>query len=79
MQLKNFRAACAAGNVAVKRYGDSFNIEKRQFDPDTGSEMSPQIATVSREEIVRQRDEAQKTVDEANALLAECDKLIARA
>lgn len=75
MEMRSFRKAKEKGLVTVKKYGDSFNIEKRQFSPDHGEEIAPQVATVTRAEITAQRDAAQETVTEANALLAEFDAL----
>lgn len=75
MNLTDFAASKAKGLVEVKRYGDSFNIVQRQFNAATGEEIAPQIATVSRQEVTAQRDAAQKTVTEANAIIAEFDRL----
>lgn len=75
MQISKYREAKAAGGVELKRYGNSLQIIKQQFHPDTGTEILPQISTFERAQILQQRDDAVELVADLNALLADIDKL----
>lgn len=75
MQLASYTTAKAQGALELKRYGQSFQIVKRQFDPDTGAETVPATQTFTRAEIQRQRDEHAKALAECDALLTDLDAL----
>mgnify|MGYP001615419380 CR=1 FL=1 len=71
MQVKNYRESKAKGHVTIKKYGDDFQCVKRQFNPDTGRETVPQIASFSQQEIQQQRDQLAVTIADCDALLAD--------
>jgi len=75
MDVSKYAESKLAGNVILKRYGDSFQCEKRQFNPETGAEITPQISTFTEKELLNQKDVAMKLLESINAMLADLQLL----
>jgi hypothetical protein len=71
MDVSKYAKAKANNAVEMKRYGDSFQCIKRQFDPETGKETSPAISTFTEAELVKQQEAATKLLDSVNEMLAD--------
>lgn len=75
MEIKHYPKHKEKGSCKLARYGQSFQMQVRQFDQHTGEETAPIVQTISREEIQRQRDELAAQLAGADALLADMDAL----
>lgn len=75
MDVSKYVQSRDSGNVEVKRYGDSFQCVKRQFDPETGSETTPSIATFTEAELLKQKETVSATLANINEMLADIQAL----
>lgn len=73
MNIENYLEAKGSGFVTLQKFGNSYQILKRRFNPDTGAETPPEGVIITREEVVRQRDVTAKTLATLDALLADID------
>jgi hypothetical protein len=71
MDVSKYTESKQAGNVVLKRYGESFQCEKRQFNPETGAETTPAISTFTELELTNQQAMAVKLLASINEMIAD--------
>ena len=75
MDVSKYAQSKAAGAVEMKRYGDSFQCVKKQFNPDTGVEILPTVSTFTEQQLLIQKDAAEKLLESVNVMLADLQAL----
>lgn len=72
MDIGKYKILKAAGRVTLQKYGaDYFQCIQRKFNPDTGSEIAPEIATFTSAELVKQKESLEETLAAVNELLTD--------
>jgi len=75
MNYTNYRAVKQAGTVRIEKYGADFMAVMRKFNPDTGTEVAPEMTGFKREDIAKQLDIHQAAILELTAMLADLDAI----
>lgn len=75
MDIAKYLQAKQAGNVDLRRYGESFQAIKQKFDPDTGYETAPEISTFTENELILQKRTLEKMLASVNEMLADVQAL----
>lgn len=65
----------AKGAVTIAKYGDSFKIVAKAFDPATGEETLPVEGVVTRAQIQKERDVTAERLAALDMLLADMDAM----
>lgn len=63
------------GGVTIAKYGKSFKIVARAYDPDTGEETLPVEGVVTREQMAEEKRLTQERLAALDMLLADMDAL----
>lgn len=75
MNITSYKEASRKGLVKIERYGPDFMMVKRKFDPDTGTETTPEAQAFKRDDLLKQREAHATSIAEIDALLADIDAL----
>lgn len=73
MSLQDYKEGRDRGTLKIRKFGDVYELEKRQFSPHNGAEQTPERMTVTRESINEQKSDIEAQLAIANTLLGDMD------
>ena len=74
MDIHKYAEKKNKGLVEFVSIGKAFALVSKRFDPDTGTELEPEIISIDKKELQNQRDELAKQIASLDAMLSDMDK-----
>ena len=64
------------GGVTLASVGDSFALEYKKYDSDTGAEIAPEVIAIDRNELLAEKTRLQAQIADIDAVISDMDALL---
>lgn len=71
MDISKYTEKKEKGLVEIITLGNAFALVSKRFDHDTGAELDPEIITINKDELVKQREQLATQLKSIDALLTD--------
>lgn len=75
MDTKRYLERKDKNAVTLAKVGDSFALEYKKFDAETGVEIDPEVIAVNREDLLKSKADLQAQIADIDAVLKDLDAL----
>lgn len=74
MDIQKYVEKKEKGMVEVISVGNASALVSKRFDPETGAELDPEIVSLNKDDLTKQREQLANALASVDALLADMDK-----